>query len=734
MDAPPPLTHDLVLLGGGHTHALVLRKWGMDRLAGVRLTLVNPGVTAPYTGMLPGHVAGHYRREALDIDLMRLARFAGARLVCDRAVGIDRGRRLVHLAGRPPVRYDLLSVDIGITADLPAIPGFSEHAQPVKPLGPFATAWTGFVARVKRGEAGPACAIIGGGVAGVEVALAMAHRLASEGVTGARITVIEAGAQILAPLGNGVRRYLRRRLDAHGIETVTSARPARITARGLVLSDGTEIAADFVLSAAGARSHDWLGATGLALTDGFIDVGPTLQSTTDPAIFAVGDCAHLTQAPRPKAGVYAVREAPVLFHNLRGVLAGSALRRYRPQRDYLKIISTGERSAVAEKFGLRLSGAWLWRLKDHIDRAFMDRFQALPAMQPAAPRVRRRATPGQGPSDDMLCGGCGAKVSRQSLQAGLAQATHPARDDVLLGTGDDAAVLRMGTARQVIAVDHLRAFTEDPWMLARIAAVHALGDIWAMGAAPQAGLLSVILPRMDEAMQAATLGEITHAARGVLREAGADLVGGHTSLGAELTIGLTVTGLCDTAPVTLGGARPGDRLILTKPIGTGVLLAGEMRGVARGQHVAAALDSMARPLSAAAAILAPSAHAMTDVTGFGLAGHLLSMLEASGLAATLSLGAVPLLPGALDMAGRGTRSSIWDANVDAAGQVTRPPGARSDLLFDPQTAGGLLAAVADGEADRLLRALGDAGEQAAIIGQLRAGTPSIDVEDTAPPG
>ncbi|MEL6753768.1 MAG: FAD-dependent oxidoreductase, partial [Pseudomonadota bacterium] len=208
MIAQRPLTHDLVLVGGGHTHALVLRKWGMDRLGGVRLTLINPDATAPYTGMLPGHVAGHYRREALDMDLVHLARFAGARLIIDRAVGIDREAQLVRLGRRPPVRYDVLSIDIGITAALPDIPGFKAHAHSVKPLGPFATAWDAFVTRAKRGETDASCAIIGAGVAGVETALAMAHRLQADGISSARLTLIEAGEQILGSLGDGASRHL----------------------------------------------------------------------------------------------------------------------------------------------------------------------------------------------------------------------------------------------------------------------------------------------------------------------------------------------------------------------------------------------------------------------------------------------------------------------------------------------------------------------------------------------
>ena len=136
-----PLTRDLVLVGGGHTHALVLRMWGMAPLPGVRLTLINPGPTAPYSGMLPGFVAGHYPREALDIDLVQLARFAGARLVLGAAEAIDPINKRITVPGRPEIAYDVASIDIGITSAMPALNGFADHAVPAKPLGSFAAAW-----------------------------------------------------------------------------------------------------------------------------------------------------------------------------------------------------------------------------------------------------------------------------------------------------------------------------------------------------------------------------------------------------------------------------------------------------------------------------------------------------------------------------------------------------------------------------------------------------------------
>ena len=725
MDIERPLTRDLVLIGGGHTHALALRMWGMAPLPGARVTLINPGPTSPYTGMLPGYVAGHYTRHQLDIDLVRLARFAGARIVFDKAAGIDRQDKLVHLEGRAPIRYDIASLDIGVTADLPNLAGFDAHAHSVKPLGPFAGAWQAFL---ERPAPRAACVVIGGGVAGAEIALAMAHRQQAAGRTGATVTLLEAGAEILPAATKRTRRILRRALARYGVRLVTGVEVSRVSDGAVELTDGQSFPSDFTVSTAGARAYPWLAATGLALTQGFIDVGMDLRTSTDPNIFAVGDCAHLAHAPRPKAGVFAEREAPVLFHNLKAALSGQSLRVYAPQTDYLKLISAGERSAVAEKHSVTLSGRWLWSLKDRIDSRFMARLNQLPAMTPApAPALRALDDEAEG-REEMLCGGCGSKVGRDVLSEALAGQRPGLRADTLSGIGDDAAVLQSGGRLQVISTDHLRAFTQDPYLLAQIASVHALGDVWAMGAAPQAALLSITLPRMSERMQAATLSEIIAAVGRVLGEAGADLVGGHTSVGEELSVGLTVTGLLNGPAIGLAGARPGDALVLTKPIGTGVILAAEKRGLARGSDVASALSSMKRPLAAASRLLGPEAHAMTDVTGFGLAGHLMNLLEASGVAARLYLTDVPVLAGAETLSAQQVRSSIWRANARLEDQVSRPASALSDLLYDPQTAGGLLAAVPAACVPKLLADFQAAGEPAFVIGEILEGAPRINAD------
>ncbi|MEL6550654.1 MAG: selenide, water dikinase SelD [Pseudomonadota bacterium] len=682
-----PLTRDLVLIGGGHTHALVLKSWAMDPLPGVRLTVINPGPTAPYSGMLPGFIAGHYRRDELDIDLVRLVRRAGGRVIMAKATGIDRAARRIAVEGRPPVGYDYASLDIGITSTLTALPGFVEHGLPAKPLGPFATAWDAFI-----NEPGPArVAVIGAGVAGAEVAMAMAYSLREAG-RAAEITLVDQGPA-LAAISAGARRRMLREIASYGVRLIERARPARVEPDRLILESGEEIASDLTVGAAGSNPYPWLAETGLTDAAGFVTVDKYLRSD-DARIFAVGDCAEMVTTPRPKAGVFAVRQAPILFNNLRHVLSrAGAMKPYPAQKDYLRLISTGRKSAVGDKWGLSTEGDWLWRLKDRIDEKFMGKLNGRMApMKAELPWPRAR---GGAELPAMMCAGCGSKVGRGALAQGIG------------ALGDDAATL----GGQVLSTDHLRAFVEDPVVMTRIAAIHALGDVWSMGAAPEAALAQIILPRQSEALAERALAEIMETARATFAEFGAKIVGGHTSQGAEFIVGFTVTGRTE-APLTHGGAQPGDALILTKPIGSGTIMAAAMQDRVSGHHIVEALRVMLEPSHDASRILrAVGARAMTDVTGFGLRGHIDTICAASGVSFDLDMGAVPLLPGALEMAEAGVRSSIFEAN---GGHDALAP--LEALAFDPQTAGGLLAAAPDGEAAR--DQLASAGISAAVLGRF----------------
>lgn len=711
-----PLTRDLVLVGGGHSHALVLRMWGMKPLAGVRLTVINPGPTAPYSGMLPGHIAGHYTRDELDIDLVKLCRFAGARLVIGEATHIDPQAKTVTVKGRPPIGYDVASIDIGIHTQMPEMAGFAEFGVAVKPLSVFASRWAKHLDSSRTNRIPADLAVIGGGIGGAEIAMAMSHAVRQTGQA-PNVSLIEASSR-LAGVGKRSERLVLNGLQKCGVKVLFESTVSEVTSDCVLLSDGSEIPSQFTVGSTGGRPHSWVLQTSLPLHNGFIEVDETLSVIGQPDIFAAGDCAHLSHAPRPKAGVYAVRAGSVLLHNLKARFSGGALKAYRPQRTYLKLISLGEQRAVADKGGVSLSGKRLWNWKNRIDQKFMEKFRELPKMA-TAPLPDHALGVADALGENPLCGGCGAKVGPGVLGEALTAVPVSVRNDVLSQPGDDAALLGFGDKSQVISVDHLRSFDEDVWRMARIATVHALGDIWAMGAEPQSVLASLTLTRMEPELQKRTLAEIMDGIRSIAEPAGAEIVGGHTTLGAETTIGLTVTGVlkADQRPITLEGARAGDALILTRPIGSGTLLAAEMTGDAKGADVVALLDEMQKPQSTAAAIL-KDAHAMTDVTGFGLGGHLLAMCQASGVGAALKLDAIPVFDGARDLCEAGTRSSIYPENAKAKASFEGLTGPVGDLLFDPQTSGGLLASVAADTAENLIGSLREAGYPAAIIGTI----------------
>ena len=705
MIATLPIVKDVVLIGGGHTHALLLRKWGMEPVPGARLTVINPAPTAPYTGMLPGFVAGHYDREELEIDLVRLARFADARIIFGMVSQIDRHAKTVTVAGRPPIPYDIASIDIGITSNMPEIAGFVEHGIAAKPLGPFAHRWATF-----RETGGPV-AVIGGGVAGVELAMAMSHALGGDGP----VSIIEA-QKTLQGLSVPTRQRLLNEISKQGITLLEDAKVSSVSRTGVTLSDGRDVPALLTVGAAGARPFGWLVETGLDLSDGYLAVDAQLRSISDPSIYAVGDCAYLSHAPRPKAGVFAVRAAPVLTHNIRADLTGGTRKRFKPQKHYLKLVSLGRQSALADKWNRSFQSDLAWTWKDRIDRRFMEKLNHPPAMRlPSVPTGAALGTV-DALGSKPLCGACGAKVGPALLDQAIGALPQVKRNDLETTAGDDAAVLKFGETRQVLSTDHLRAFWSDPWVMARIAALHALGDVWAMGASPQVALAQITLPRMTDVKQAQWLEEIMTAAGEVFAAEGAAIAGGHTTLGAELVIGFTVTGTTKDA-TKIVGAQIGDALILTRPIGVGTLLAGEMEMRSDGNDLEAMLQTLMIPQGDAARVLAPVSNAMTDVTGFGLAGHAARMASASNLSVEIDLDAVPVFSGAEDLAAAGVRSTIWEANR-AAVSAEVPNSPRADLLFDPQTAGGLLAAIPADQADETTHALRAQGHQAAVIGRF----------------
>lgn len=715
------LVRDLVFVGGGHAHALALRMLAMEPLAGLRITLVSPASHTPYSGMLPGLVAGHYRFEETHIDLVRLCQWAGVRFLETEVTGLDPAGKTLELSGRPPLQYDLLSIDIGSQPELDSVPGARAHAVAVKPVAGLWQRWREIESHLARaGErTGHRVAVVGGGAGSVELVLAMAHALAGRDIV---FELWCGAAEILQGYNRGARAAVMAALAHRGVAVHLGCRVVEVDDAALVLADGSRHLYDDLFWCTGASAAPWVAASGLDCdAQGFLRVRDTLQALGDDDVFAAGDIATQIAHPRPKAGVYAVRQGPVLARNLRARLLGKPLREHRPQQRFLSLVSLGGRQATADRHFLYATGEWVWHWKDRIDRSFMRRFTDLPSM---AGMAATDTLPGASP-EASHCGGCGAKVGSLGLAAALERLAaefpdHCAAPDA----GDDASPLATeGEPTLVQSLDMLRPLVADPWLMGRIAANHALSDLYACAAEPRSALAAVTLPYARGGLLQRDLYQVLSGALTEFAAADCRLAGGHSMQGAEMAVGFAVTGRPMQAQRGLlgkRGLRSGDVLLLTKPLGTGVIFAAHMQQRADGRHVGAAIASMLQSNATAARLaLEHGVSACTDVTGFGLLGHLREMLL-PGQGVRLDVAAIPALAGAEDYLVHGFLSTGHAANLEAVQAVVVSAGA-FPLLLDPQTSGGLLMGVAPGAVDDLREALLRAGyEQVAAVGTVEA--------------
>ena len=736
-----PVLKDLVLVGGGHSHVIVLKRFGMKPMPGVRLTLVTRDVHTPYSGMLPGLIAGHYQFDDAHIDLGRLARFAGARLYHDEAIGLDLAQRKVLCRDRPPTTYDVVSIDIGATPAV-TVAGAAEHAVPVKPIGTLVDRWRALEQRARRPPRSLRIGVVGAGAAGVELTLAIQYALrvgagGDDFARAAEFHLFGTDETVVPTHNRRTRMKFRRVLNERHVQLHLGSRVVEVRPDGLLTEDGVHYELDEVVWATEAGAQPWPRTSGLDVDDaGFIRVGETLQSTSHPEVFAAGDIAAMVNHPREKAGVFAVRQGKPLDDNLRQALRRRPLKPFRPQRRFLSLVSTGDKYAVASRGEWALEGRWAWTWKNWIDQRFMRQFSELPEMGPDGATSTRHLSDLAEPdvvselsASAMRCGGCGSKVGATVLDRVLKRLDPITRDDVLVGLdgADDASVECVPEGMVAVrTVDAFRPIVDDPYTFGRITANHCLGDLYAMGADPRTALAVATVPVAPEDKLEQLLEELLTGAVEVLNEAGAALVGGHTREGLEMELGFALSGVADPGQLLRKrGMRPGDRLVLTKPVGIGTLFAAHMRLKAKGRWIDAAVRSMTQSSrEAAACVRRYGATACTDVTGFGLIGHLLEMTRASRVDATVALSSVPVLEGAAETAAAGFLSSLQPQNVRLRRAVANHDLARSmplyPILFDPQTCGGLLASVPPALADACIVKLRASGYvDAAVVGTVR---------------
>ena len=700
----------IVLLGIGHTNAHVVRMWGMNAIPDTDLTCISNFGVATYSGMLPAVLAGQNTTEEMEIDLVKLCSVVGARLILNQVTGLDHDKNEVLFADRPAVPYDALSIGIGSVPSIADVAIEGESMIKIKPMQTFLDRLgKKYLALCDLKQNKPVkVAVVGGGVAGVEVAFCLPAFL--EGLTQRpfEISLLTRGEDILP----GALASTRQRTLAEFARRKVTVRPRssvkKVTQDHLQLVDETKIPADLVIWATGASAPEFLQQLDLPTDDrGFLAVDDCLQTTSGRPVFAVGDTGTMVNHRLPKAGVYAVRQGPVLWENLSRILDQRTLKSYVPQPSFLSLINKGDGTAIGQWKGKSFEGKWVMRLKDRIDGKFMKMFRVKP----------------MDADGEMQCKGCGCKLAARDL-------------DSVVGSIDgieaeDAAEIGLNSGDRIVAsTDFFTSPFTDAYLSGRVAALHSASDILCSGAQVNSALANVVLPEGDSDSQQRILGDFLEGARQEFDAMGAKIVGGHTIVGPRMEAGFTVIGQSASPDlIRKRNLKLGDVLFVTKPLGIGMLLAAHMRGRCSALGYTSVIQTMLERQHQLAKIAVDfGITAGTDITGFGLAGHLLEMLNTSDVSATIDLSMIDLIPGINEALENGIESTLAPSNRKSVRNIKSALAAQEHsvypVLFDPQTCGGFLFGTHESIAEKFQSAALDAGFTINAIGHV---TPKQEV-------
>jgi selenide,water dikinase len=729
----------LVLVGGGQTHAPVLKKLGMQSGANLDMTLISTNSIVPYSGMLPGYIAGSYTKEECLIDLRHICNFAGAVFVQANVTGLDLKNKLVLLENRPPIPYDILSLNVGIIPNLEGIVG-KEHIAPIKPAIAFFQKWISTLAKIKSGEYGKRfrVGILGAGAGGIETAFTTEQRLIDI-IPEVEIHIFQRRKEILQSLNDTTREKVlkilkEKKIHLHLNEEICKVVPIKNSFNCETLQ-GSNFQLDYIVGAVKAKTLDWIEESDLTKDEnGFVLVNDFLESVSHPNVFAVGDIASMKNHPRPKAGVFAVRQSIPLYNNLIRLVEDKPLIKFKPQEQFLTLLNLGDGRAIASRGNHSLGASkWIWNWKNKIDTEFMQRFQNLPAKMNK--QVMNHSM------DEMLCNGCGSKVSSEILKVALDRlenylpiikkvnspnSTNSKYAKIRIGLKDreDSAMISISQKVQLIqSVDYFKPIVADLFIAGQIAANHCLNDLYAKGVKAHSAQAIVNLTE-DSSQAGEDLFQILAGACSVFAKEGVELLGGHTNAGKEFGLGFVCNGFQEEDHfLSKQNARHDELLILTKPIGVGLAFAADMRNKVSPLCVDAAIQSMLLSNFNAIDILKKfKVRACTDVTGFGLAGHLLEILKASKLNAKIHLDKIPLLFELNSILEKNPeiQSSLFPSNWKSFDSYFTGDKSHATyrVLFDPQTSGGLLFTLPPNQAEKCLAELKRVGYNAVIIGSV----------------
>ena len=687
------IKNDLILVGGGHSHLMLMMNYAKKPIHGIRITLISNELDTPYSGMIPGYIEGIYSWRQTHIDLFKLSMKLNIRFIHSEVVNISGENKEIYLKNRPSISYDFLSINCGIKSNYTNIKGAKKFSLFVKPISKLSSNFLNKMKEIKT------IAFIGGGAAAVELALALRNRYKNDNHP-LKIIIVTGYNGLLKTFPKKSQIQTRKALNIAQIEIIDKERVIEIQKSCFVTSTNKIFNVDKCILATDAMAPEWLKKSDINLNEkGFIIVNSSFQTNYN-FIFASGDIAEFDKMNLPKAGVYAVRSGKPLAKSIRNYITNKPKYLFNHKNNYLALIGLSNGNAIATKYGFSNLSKFNFIIKKIIDKNFVRKFNQYEKI-PLALKFKRiiasftnkfgfKIDIKEFEEIQMQCRGCAAKVSFSALEKSLPKK--------LIISSDDASPIP-SYPNLFQTIDMINAIITDPFLLGKIAANHSLSDIYAVRSKPISAQMILQLPLSSPQINSRDLNQVLLGAQSVFNLNHCLLNGGHTMIGNDQDpiIGFSITGENKIIKNKYNHNKinEGDLLILTGKLGSGLIFAGINNNFIDSHYQIDVIEQMTEGnekigmLSNNLEVLA-----MTDITGFGLANHLLNLIKRdkniNGL--TINTNNIPFYKGVPLALKKGVRSSLYNANYDAAYKnviYERDNKLIDEIIYDPQTVGGL---------------------------------------------
>lgn len=688
-----PITNDLVLIGGGHSHLSVLMKLSKKPINGNRITLITNEIDTPYSGMIPGYIEGIYSWRDSHIDLYRLCLKLNVRFIHAEVERVSAYEKEIYFKDRPKIKFDVLSINTGIQSNNREIKGAAKYCLPVKPISKLTNNFLNKITNFKS------IAFIGGGAGSVELALAIKKRFLNINQD-IKITIITGKRGLLSTFPQKTKLTSLKTLEKFKIDIIEYKRVLEVKPKQIILSDKSLLKIDKAILSTNSMTPKWLAKSDILLTkDNYILVNKSFQ-TNYKYVFASGDVIDFNNQNLKKAGVFAVRSGKPLAINIRKFILGKKLVEYKFNKNYLALIGTSKRSAIATKYNLTFNSRFFFYLKKYIDQNFIKKFSdfrirkkfTLDALKTDVLNIfvkhKEKITD---ENDIMQCKGCAAKVPLNALKQALPKD--------IVSTSEDAVSVP-GHPELYQTVDMISSIITDPFLLGKIAANHSISDMVSVNSKITSAMMILQLPLSKTEINSRDLEQVLLGANEIFKTIDCPLIGGHTMIGKDKDpiIGFSILGQKQKKIKIVKNRRKiktKDLLILTEKIGSGLIFAGINNYLIDSYFQIDVIKQMIKgnlnfgKISNQLNILS-----MTDITGFGLANHLLNLIKRDNSKTGLTIypNKIPLFEGVNECLNKDIKSSLFKSNYDIAQKdiiYKRDKSKLDNILYDPQTVGGI---------------------------------------------